>query len=251
MKNYTFKRAVAYIIDMLLVYLFVSLLSGLNFLNPKIEGYNKLYEEYNTLKDEYVTAYNKYMDAQSNDDLDNEYELEKLNNLSEELLDLSYDLSRMSSPTYIINITIIILYFVIFKYYNHGQTLGMKLLKLQLVSDDNKKLSFKQNLVSSLLIYGILTLIASYVFLVFFEKDIYIVASTLIALIDSSIILIALLFMMFRKDGKAIHDIITNTNVISTKDNKIVKEAKHEEKEIKSNNKKKKITKSKKGEKWK
>lgn len=238
MKKYTVRRAIAYVIDFLIIALITGLISGISFINPYNEEYKTAYTEYNELYDEYQTAL-----------INNGSELEILQN---ETIEAAYLVSLYSGNITLIEIILGVIFFIIVKYFNNGQTIGMKILKIRQISTKSEKLTITQIIVNSILIYSLLSTTVLYIILVCFTKETYILSTSIITLIDSLFILTTVLLMIFRKDGKGLHDLIAGTTVIGTNETKeaIIEEkssAKTKIKEIKTINPKKKIIK--KGEK--
>ncbi|MEG1288371.1 MAG: hypothetical protein RSD29_03380, partial [Bacilli bacterium] len=63
----SFKRLIAYIVDIAIVTIFVTILSNINFINPRMDDYNKNYTEYQN-----IISYKK------NDKINNEDYEEKM-----------------------------------------------------------------------------------------------------------------------------------------------------------------------------
>ena len=232
MKKVTGKRVIAYLIDIIIVYLIVSLFSGIDGLNPTAKEYNNAYEEY-------TQVYRQYTEAI-------QHGASELQVIEDQLTEISYYVTLYGATITLINIVCSIIYFIVFAYYNKGQTLGMKLLKIKLVSEDKKKLTFLQVMSRSLLIYSIFTGTASFILLELASKATFLKYSVSIQALDIAIVAVSLIMMMFRKDGKGVHDMFANTLVVSSVEPKEdVKEAEYTEevkkepkKQIKSKNKK-------------
>ena len=116
-----FKRIVAYIIDIMVVTIIVTALSNLSFLNPNLDKYNEVY-------DKYTEEVKKYQ----NDEI-------KQDEFMEEYKTYNYELQKESLYTDIIFISVYLLYFVGFNYITKGVTLGKKIMKLKIVTNDEKK----------------------------------------------------------------------------------------------------------------
>lgn len=217
MKKVTFKRVLAYILDIIFVFCIVLLFSKITFINPYIDEYEKTYTEYTELYSDYLEAYKN--NASMLDDVENQ------------LTELSYKINMYTRPTNIINIVVSIIYFVVFLYFNKGQTIAMRLFNIKLVSDDKQKLNIGNVLLRSGVIYSIFTSTILVLLLSFLSKGAYIKYSTYVSTLDGVIICVSLMFMMFRKDGKGLQDMLSGMNVVSSKENsESIKEATLEEK---------------------
>lgn len=197
--SYLFRRIGAYVLDILFVILLIFAISQISFLNPNQEKYN----EYN---DEYVEYY-KNTTSGSSVSYDEDY-----------VKDLSYNLALYGTPYTIASIIVYLGYYVLFQYFNKGQTLGKKIMKIRLVSNDEKNLKIWQVLVRSLLIFTIVSDLASVIAVNFIPNSYYLI-STIFSYLTTGIFYICVISFLFRKDSRGIHDVIAKTKVIDEKVN--------------------------------
>ena len=101
-------------------------------------------------------------------------------------------------------------------------------MKLQIVSAKGKELNMGNYLIRGLLVNLILSNIASIICIYAFNKETFISVYPKISTCFTFFILASLLFMMYRNDGRGLHDLASNTKIISTKEPKIKKEDKEE-----------------------
>lgn len=210
MKKPTLRRIGAYIVDIIVITIISSMFVRIEFLNPKYEEYQK--------------AYNEYID----------YAGEVMNNPEKvndnDLNDITYNLSKTGLATNVITLVVTILYFVGFQYINQGQTLGKKLFKIKVVDSNNNRPKFYQILVRALLINSIITNTVSAVLIGTLSKEAYIASSQYVQLVDMAIIAASFILIMFREDGKGLHDMIAGTKVVfeseTSEEETKVKEAK-------------------------
>ena len=186
------KRFLAFIIDMLLVGLIASLLS-----NPFIdnEKNDQLSNELNTL----ITSYESE---------------EKFVEFLVQYVDIYYEISKTQGVVSFFTIILSVLYFVVYQLYNDGQTIGKKLLKIKVKSEEGD-LTMNQMIFRSLLANVILFNIIRFVFLTFYTKDTFYYLSMSVYLIEFIILFISTMMVMFSKSGNSLHDIITHTKVIN------------------------------------
>lgn len=187
------KRACAYIIDLMLVLIISSLFAGIEALNPNEEKYEETYNQYKTM-------------------ISNASDINSINN--EEVINITYDMSKYGISIEIINLVVIVLYFVVFQYLNNGKTLGKTLMKIKVVSKDSKKIKFYQILLRSLIINSILSSFVLILILSFCSKSIYLLSSRYIQFIDMTLVFVSIIMILFRQDGRGLHDIIASTEVI-------------------------------------
>ncbi len=216
MKNKpTFKRICAYIIDIVLISFVSSMFASIEFINPKLDEYNQNYEEYRNYVQN-ITSGNETLDAS-----------ELLN--GEEIKDLTYNIASSGVITSEITLIISILYFIVFQYFNNGKTVGKALLKIQVKSNDNKKLKLTQIILRSIVINSLLTSLISIICLLTLSKSSYLTVNNYIQMIDMAIVFVTFGMVMFREDGRGLHDLLAKTIVVPAEEVKeavIVKEKK-------------------------
>ena len=222
MKKPTLRRIGAYIVDMIVITIISSMFIRIEFLNPKYDEYQKAYKEYVDFTTEVMNNPDKLND----------------NNLN----DISYNLSKTGLATNVITLVVTALYFIGFQYINRGQTLGKKLFKIKVVDSENRRPRFCQILIRSLLINSIVTNTIFVVMISSLSKNAYFAGSQYVQLVDIAIMASSFILIMFREDGKGLHDMIAGTKVVfeseeNEEDNK-VKEAKVVKTTKKPNNKK-------------
>lgn len=222
MKKPTLRRIGAYIVDIIVITMISSMFVRIEFLNPKYDEYEKAYNEYIDFTSEVINNPEKVNDSNFND--------------------ITYNLSKTGLATSIITLVVTTLYFVGFQYINRGQTLGKKLFKIQVVDSENKKLKFYQVLVRALLIDKIATNAISAVLISTLSKNAYLTGSQYVELVDMAIMAASFILIMFREDGKGLHDMIAGTKVVFesevNEEESKVKEAKIVKTSKKSKNKK-------------
>ena len=126
---------------------------------------------------------------------------------------LSYRIDKENFLYSIIVIVIYILYYIVFQFFNKGQTLGKKLMGIR-VEKENGELTindfiFRSFIINSLL-YSMITLV-----LLFTTKDVaYLYSIGILGFIQFVVMLVSALMIGIRKDKKALQDIITKTKVV-------------------------------------
>ncbi len=193
-KNASFvERLGALLIDLFIITIVTSLFSMVVVDN---DNYNKLSDESSKLMEEYISGKVKpttYISRAS---------------------DISYDISRETAGLSIITVGIYILYFIVFQYKRNGQTLGKKLLKLRVVSNNDEELTMNSFAIRSLLVNSIFFDIILLSVTILCTKDVYFISSLVIEFIEYSLLFAIALTVLTRKDKRGIHDLITNTKVI-------------------------------------
>lgn len=189
--NATFiQRFFAYIIDIFIVFILLSLIT-FNINNEKINNLN--------------LEITNYLSEYDPTDIEQ----------SQKLIDLQYQYEKESMPINVISLILVFGYFVCFQYFNKGQTIGKRLLKIKIVAAENKRVAFWQVFVRSLFIHQILMNILILVLMIFCSKNMFINTYSILTLLQSVFIIITMLFVLYRKDKRGLHDLIVNSYVIS------------------------------------
>ena len=195
MKANSYKRVLAYLVDIMIIS-FVSLL--LTYFVPTSENYNKLNKEFETLTIDY-----------RNQEVTMEEYLEKGT-------DINYQLNKEGVPQTIASTVLSIIYFVVLAYFMNGETLGKKLMKIKITSNNDKKLTMNNYLIRALVIDSVLMNIITIITILLFSKDIYLTSYNIISYVFSFVYIVSLAMILFSKNGRGLQDILANTKVIST-----------------------------------
>ena len=195
MKANSYKRVLAYLVDVMIIS-FVSLL--LTYFVPTSENYNKLNKEFETLTTDY-----------RNQEVTMEEYLEKGT-------DINYQLNKEGVPQTIVSTVLSIIYFVVLTYFMNGETLGKKLMKIKITSNNDKKLTMNNYLIRALVIDSVLMNIITIITILLFSKDIYLTSYNIISYVFSFVYIVSLAMILFSKNGRGLQDILANTKVIST-----------------------------------
>ena len=188
------KRIIAFVIDIVIVSLVVSLINLLP-LDP--------------YKDKYKDAYEKSTEDEKND-------------YKDEIIELNYEVYKYRTYSSMFSATALILYFGVLPLVMNGQTLGKKIMKLRVVSNNEKKLNFWKYLIRIVILNNIwLSLInIGAVYVVSGVKFYYV--TYVISMLSSLIYMLNLIMVMFRKDNRGLHDMVAGTKVIEVSNDVVV-----------------------------
>lgn len=192
MKPTFFERITAYILDIILVGLIASIIC-----------YNI---PINTTKyAEKLTAINeKYLSNEITEEI-----------YIQEYSNILYENQKSNIISISVSTILTIGYFVVFQYMNNGQTIGKKLLKLRVVdSNTQQPISIFKGLIRSAFILNIFSGTLNIIFLYTLSKNSYFISYGIVYLIEWLFIVVTVLFVIYRKDGRGLHDIMTNSLVI-------------------------------------
>ena len=183
-KKATFsQRFIAFILDILIVGIASTIITAVI---PVSDAANKLYTEQNNVAENYVNGKTTMKEYANN------------------MMDLSYDISKETGVVTIVSIVISLLYFVVYPTYKDGQTLGKKILKIKIVKNNDTDLSMNDLLLRACLNTSIFINIISVCLVFFTNKQIYIPTSSFISVIA------------FSQQKEGLHDKIAHTDVVMT-----------------------------------
>ena len=191
------KRFFAYIIDIFIVLVIANLITMFIPISEKTQDY---YKELQTTQKK---MYDKEIDVKEYTDI---------------VLEDNYNISKGTVLISLTSIIIYILYFVVYQVYNNGQTVGKKLMKIKVKSITDESLSINTMLFRALIIYGIATNIINLMLILLLKKELYLSISNTISIIQSLIVIISVFMILFSKQKRGIHDILTKTEVVNKED---------------------------------
>lgn len=205
------KRIIAFVIDIVIVSLVVSLINLLP-LDPYKDKYKDAYEKYNEVV------------QKSTEDEKNDYK--------NEIIELNYEVYKYRTYSSMFSATALILYFGVLPLVMNGQTLGKKIMKLRVVSNNEKKLNFWKYLIRIVILNNIwLSLInVGAVYVVSGVKFYYV--TYVISMLSSLIYMLNLIMVMFRKDNRGLHDMVAGTKVILVSNDVVVESVEEVKKDV-------------------
>ena len=154
--------------------------------------------------------YNKEASSLINSVTNSEISMEEYTSQAKEII---YNKQKTDMPLNIISGILFVGYFVVFGYLNKGQTLGKMALKIR-IRENNNDPSLKAMIIRSLFIYGILTTIYSAIFINILNMNDFNIGNYIVSTIENIFIIVSFFMIMYKKDGRGLHDIIARTNVI-------------------------------------
>lgn len=196
MKAYFLQRLVSYLIDFFII---IFIVTGITFFIPTSDTYKEAYKEANEISDLYF-----------NGEISNSEYLSRYG-------DVSYTMAKETIVVTVINLVVTIAYFGSYSYYMNGQTIGKKIMKIRVVNKDNSNVGHGILIFRTAVIYGVIESIISLIILQFISSDMYLYAITPLEILQYIFVLISLFMIMFRKDGRGLHDILFKTKVVSLK----------------------------------
>ena len=191
-KAYFSQRLLAFVIDLCIIS-FLSSIITTPFINQ--ETTDKLSDEAMTIIENYV-----------NEDID-------INTYFDEFTTVSYRLAQNSGLQSLIVIVFNILYFVVYQLYSKGQTIGKKIMKIKVISDDGD-LDMNQMIFRSFISNFIFIDIISFVLMLISKNSVYFYSIALVEMIQFIVTFVSVIMILNNKDGRAIHDKLVHTRVV-------------------------------------
>ena len=203
MKNPTYKRFFAYIVDFVIVLLIAGMFSEIDFINPYLEEYENTTNQYYELLKSEVIDVNSTNETIVNSDLDNNLNV------------LAYNLSYYGYYILVITLVVKVLYYVVFAYYNDGKTIGKALFKIKVKKTTNNKLKMTDLLVRSAVGYEMIFELINIILLKLCTMNTYLSTNKIVNSLDSAVMMVIVVMILFRKDNRGLHDIISDTKVVN------------------------------------
>lgn len=192
MKATFYERLASYIIDFLIV---SSLLSIICYKLP--DNSSDYIEEINTIYESYT----------NNEITTTEF--------TDKYLDIVYNEEKKDILTPTVSVILTIGYFIVFQYLNNGQTLGKKILKIQVVDKNtNKPPSILKGTIRTIFILNIASNIITIILRTSVDKNTYLITSNILSIFNWIFLIITIVLMISKSSCRGLHDLMANTIVI-------------------------------------
>ncbi len=190
-KAYFYKRFLAYLIDIILVSIVATIIA----LPFRTESIKKV-------DNEIVDLTFKMMKENKNTKV-----------YAVQLDSLMYQKAKLDGIANIIIILISVTNFIVYQEITKGQTVGKKIMKIRIIKNDGRELTFNDLILRNLLNNSIIFDILLAVFALMGRK-IYINSYKSISFISSLLIIVSVFMIAIRKDGRSVMDLLANTRVV-------------------------------------
>ena len=127
---------------------------------------------------------------------------------------ISYQLSQKQGVVSLVTLFLAVLYFIVYQYYNNGQTIGKKLMKIKVVSSTDKEITMNSFIFRSLIVNSILVDMISFAIVIFGNETAYFYGVAICGIIKYTLLLICGFMVMWSKSGLGLHDRIAHTTVV-------------------------------------
>lgn len=137
-----------------------------------------------------------------------------MNTYVDEVKGISYQLSQKQGVISLVTLFLSVLYFIVYQYYNNGQTIGKKLMKIKVVSSTDKEITMNSFIFRSLIVNSILVDMISFAIVIFGNETAYFYGVAICGIIKYTLLLICGFMVMWSKSGMGLHDRIAHTTVV-------------------------------------
>ncbi len=190
-----YKRLIAYILDMLIIYIISSLIFMIVFRND--------YQKYTEATEDYINSITNITK-----------ETKDRNKMVDNVNEISYNYIKLGTTQTIFVITTEIIYFIFIQFFLNGQTLGKKLLKIKIVSLEGEKLEAGLFVLREIVLLVIPIRVIDLIALLTTGMNTYLKINNLTSNLNSIISILIIGTILFRQDERGIHDLISKTKVI-------------------------------------
>lgn len=179
------RRLLAYLIDMVIILIFILLI---NF----IIGPNKYEEELKIVNEEYSLNQIKFTDYK------------------DEYISLTHKIDKSEVLSNSLSTILIIIIFIVIPYKKNGQTIGSKVLKIKIKKE---KLTILDLLVRGVVVNGLGYMLIAFIILFLVKDDIYFVLINFLAFCQISVVIINGFMVLYKEEHIGLTDILTNSRI--------------------------------------
>ena len=190
------KRLFAYLIDVLIVFLIISFVGSFIPVSQNVTNLNaQLNDIGNSFFDKNIDL-NTYI---------NQYSV------------IGYSLEKELFLSSLLGVIINILYFVVYPFYNGGQSIGKKYMGIKVVSNDFNSVSSNQLLFRYLLMNSIGSSIIILCLIFVLKDSFYVYVDLILAFLQFIVVICSIFMVLYRNDKRSLPDLIAGTKVIEVK----------------------------------
>lgn len=190
------KRFLAYMIDILILNMVLSLVS---FFIPVSESLVNLNDELININNSYISS-----------ELD-------ITTYINRYADIAYDIDKELFISNLIACVFIICYFIVYPLYNKGMSFGKKLVGIRIVKNSDDEVGANDLIIRYLLMDGLGASILSLCLLFVLNNIYYVGAISILGFLQFLVVIISIFMVLYRRDKRSLPDLIAGTKVIEVK----------------------------------
>lgn len=184
-----------------------------DYMNDSILSQEEFHDISSFYKGKFDNALEKYVDKE----LDDKGKTEMINSISNAALDqlnqVNYKIVRINIWINVVQFVIVVLYFGVVQFLLKGQTLGKKLFRLFLVTEEDGEVSLPKMLIRSIFVSTIIISIIDNIVANLVDVNAYTSFSNYYSYVPTGYMLIMFMFVLFREDQRGAHDLLLKTRV--------------------------------------
>lgn len=195
------KRLIAYFLDMLIVTIIASAIFALCF--------NDNYRKFNKASDEYLNTIKNLVQEQKGN-------IDRAK-LEEKTKKTNYEFIKAGTTQTIIILTVEIIYFIFVQYFSNGQTIGKKVMKLRIKQIGEDKLNAGLFVLREAILFVIPIKIIDLICLISTNMNTYLKINSLTSNLESLVMIVIIALIIFRADGRGLHELASKTEIVQEK----------------------------------
>lgn len=188
------KRFVAYLIDLLIIGFILGMVVTFK---EKDEEVIELNKDLNLVEELYVNEEISYDDY------------------FERVTVIIQDIDKECVVYTMVNILLIVGYFIILPFLCNGQTLGKRIFKIKIEPNEKEKLSIVNYIIRNIIINGLGYMVLMLLILYLLPSKTYFIFESIFSFIQITLVIISISMVLYRKDKSGLHDILSGTKVVS------------------------------------
>lgn len=116
----------------------------------------------------------------------------------------------------LLNLVLMIGYFVMLPFYYNGQTIGKKILRIKIVKDDGD-LTINDLIFRNIIINGFLYTLIGFALLFITSDYSYLIITSILGFVQILLVIISAFMILYRRDKKGLQDLWFKTTVVAEK----------------------------------
>lgn len=190
------KRLISYVIDILILFLILNVIS---IFIPRGSNIESLNNELISINDNFVNGefgVRTYINQYSS---------------------IFYNIDKEMFLSSLINVVISVLYFVVYPLYSNGQSIGKRLNGIKIVSNNDDSVGANALIFRYLLMDGIGVSIISMCSLFIIKDFNYLIITLILGFLQFLVVIISIFMVLYRRDFRSLPDLVAGTKVIEVK----------------------------------
>lgn len=187
------QRCIAYIIDFLFLASCLMIISNFSYKTDTVKNYEQKLD----------TSIEKFISHEIN-----------LKDFIKDYTEYNYRIDYNNSLKNVLNLVLIISYFMILPLFLNGQTLGKKLMKIRIVDETGGKVKISSMFIRTLIINALAYNILTFIFILFIDPNIYFISVIILSICQLILVFISSHMILYKENKLGLQDILSRSKVI-------------------------------------